>query len=137
MILLIVVNSLCMGLATFDFIEDDEELFETFEMIDQIFLIIFTIELVLNFLYTVAASVLESTFFVFAEGRYGWIGKTHVYRFHMTDPIRFSKSLRASIEHGHANHRNDDYCSTAYWYQTEPHKLFRKLPSVAERIPRR
>ena len=28
--------------------------------------------LVLNFLYTVSASILESTFFVFAEGRYGW-----------------------------------------------------------------
>lgn len=28
--------------------------------------------LVLNFMYTVAASVLESTFFVFAEGRYDW-----------------------------------------------------------------
>lgn len=28
--------------------------------------------LVLNFMYTLAASVLESTFFVFAEGRYAW-----------------------------------------------------------------
>ncbi len=28
--------------------------------------------LVLNFIYTTAASVLESTFFVFMEGRYGW-----------------------------------------------------------------
>lgn len=28
--------------------------------------------LVLNFLYTIAASVMESTFFVFVDGRYGW-----------------------------------------------------------------
>ena len=34
--------------------------------------------------------------------RCGWLGRTHVYRFHLEDPIRFKKSLRASIEHGHA-----------------------------------
>src|SRR5690606_14593994 len=33
----------------------------------------------------------------------GWIGRTHVYRFHITDPIYFDKSLRFTIEHGHNN----------------------------------
>ena len=57
------------------------------------------------------------------------------YRWHLLDPARFSKSIRVSIEHGHANRLNNDYSSTAYWYQTEPHKPFGILP-VGERIPR-
>ena len=42
------------------------------------------------------------------------------YRFHITDPVRFEKRLRVTIEHGHANHLSDDWSSTAYWYQTLP-----------------
>ena len=41
-----------------------------------------------------------------------------------------------TIEHGHANGRSDDYSSTAYWYQTEPHAAFPLLPPVADRLPR-
>jgi len=59
-----------------------------------------------------------------------------VYRYHINDPIIFTKSLRASIEHGHANDRSDDYSSTAYWYQTLPHKRFPKFPKAADRLPR-
>ncbi len=59
-----------------------------------------------------------------------------VYRYHINDPIIFQKSLRASIEHGHANDRCDDYCSTAYWYQTLPHKKFPPFPKMADRLPR-
>ena len=43
-----------------------------------------------------------------------------VYRFHLDSPISFTKSLKATIEHGHANGRSDNYFSVAYWYQTEP-----------------
>jgi len=71
---------------------------------------------------------------VVGEERAG--GKSSVYRFHMDSPITFAKSLRASIEHGHANHRSDNYYSVAYWYQTEPHASFPVLPSVDQRIPR-
>jgi Protein of unknown function (DUF2961) len=63
-------------------------------------------------------------------------GKSSVYRFHLDSPITFTKSLRATIEHGHANHRSDNYYSVAYWYQTEPHAPFPALPSVDQRIPR-
>ena len=56
-------------------------------------------------------------------------------RFHISDPIYFQKSLRAGIEHGHANQRSDDYSSTAYWYQTEPHKKLEPLPPVKMRFP--
>ena len=53
------------------------------------------------------------------------------------DPIYFEESIKVTIEHGHANHRSDDYSSTAYWYQTEPHKKFKPLLPVKERLPRR
>ncbi len=68
--------------------------------------------------------------------RFGWLGRTHVYRFHLEDPIRFSKSLRASIEHGHANCLTLDLASVAYWYQTLPSKPFPALASVVDRKPR-
>jgi Protein of unknown function (DUF2961) len=63
-------------------------------------------------------------------------GRSSVYRFHLDSPIPFTKSLRATIEHGHANHRSDNYFSVAYWYQTEPHAAFPALPPPEERVPR-
>lgn len=65
-----------------------------------------------------------------------WSGKSSYYRFHIEDPIHFRKSIKVTIEHGHANHRADDISSTAYWYQLEPHKPFDPLPPVEERLPR-
>jgi len=62
--------------------------------------------------------------------------RSSVYRFHLDSPIPFSRSLRATIEHGHANHRSDNYFSVAYWYQTEPHAPFPALPAVDLRLPR-
>jgi len=70
------------------------------------------------------------------DPRCGWLGRTHVYRFHLEDPIRFKKSLRASIEHGHANCLTLDLASVAYWYQTLPSAPFPPLPSAEERKPR-
>jgi hypothetical protein len=64
-------------------------------------------------------------------------GKWSLYRFHIEDPIRFNKSIRATIEHGHANDQGNDYSSVAYWYQLEPHKPLPELPPVIERLPRR
>jgi hypothetical protein len=65
-----------------------------------------------------------------------WRGKNTLYRYHIEDPIYFEKSIRVTIEHGHANKLTLDYSSTAYWYQTEPHKPFAPLPPVAGRLPR-
>ena len=62
--------------------------------------------------------------------------RTSVYRFHLDSPIPFTRSLRATIEHGHANHRSDNFFSVAYWYQTEPHGAFPPLPPVDQRIPK-
>lgn len=60
--------------------------------------------------------------------KFGWMGRTHGYRFFLEDPVYFEKSLRASIEHGHGNNLTLDLCSVSYWYQTEPHKPFPPLP---------
>lgn len=59
-----------------------------------------------------------------------------LYRFHTDSPVAFEKYLRMTIEHGHANHRADNFYSVAYWYQAGPHKKRRPLPPVSERIPR-
>ncbi len=71
---------------------------------------------------------------VVGEERAG--SKSSVYRFHLDSPIPFTKSIRATIEHGHANHRSDNYYSVSYWYQSEPHAPFPILPSADQRIPR-
>jgi hypothetical protein len=63
-------------------------------------------------------------------------GRYCLYRWHIESPITFEKSIKVTIEHGHANHRSDNFYSTAYWYQTEPHAAFPALPSPAERAPR-
>lgn len=73
---------------------------------------------------------------VILPGGPNWSGKITLYRYHIEDPVRFQRSIRVTIEHGHANRRSDDYSSTAYWYQTEPHAPFPALPHVAERLPR-
>ncbi len=61
--------------------------------------------------------------------------RSSMYRFHFDSPIPFTNSIRASIEHGHANHRSDNFYSVAYWYQAEPHAAFPPFPDVDQRIP--
>lgn len=63
-------------------------------------------------------------------------GKNSLYRFHIEDPIRFHKSIRVTIEHGHNNKLTNDYCSTAYWYQREPHGRFPALLPQKLRLAR-
>ncbi|UCF37174.1 MAG: DUF2961 domain-containing protein [Acidobacteriota bacterium] len=65
----------------------------------------------------------------------GWLGRTHVYRFHVTDPVYFDKSLRFSIEHGHNNNLTLDLATVAYWYQSEPHKTFPPMIDKEHRKP--
>lgn len=68
-------------------------------------------------------------------GDSNWSGKISAYRYHIEDPIMFDESIKVTIEHGHNNHRSDDYSSTAYWYQTEPHKEFTQILPVQDRLP--
>jgi hypothetical protein len=67
-------------------------------------------------------------------GDENWKGKITYYRYHIQDPITFEKSIKVTIEHGHNNNRSDDWSSTAYWYQTEPHEKL-VIKDVKERIP--
>ncbi len=62
--------------------------------------------------------------------------KWMVYRFHTDSPVPFEKYFKMTIEHGHANHRSDNFYTVAYWYQQGPHRLRKPLPPVAERLPR-
>jgi len=62
----------------------------------------------------------------------GWLGKTHVYRFHIEDPVYFDKSIRFTIEHGHNNYLTLSLASVAYWYMDKPAKL-PAIPSKEER----
>ncbi len=64
-----------------------------------------------------------------------WKGKITYYRYHIQDPITFTKDIKVTIEHGHNNNRSDDYSSTAYWYQTEPHMKFKEMPKREDRLP--
>ena len=63
-------------------------------------------------------------------------GRYCLYRWHADNPITFTKYLKYTIEHGHANHRADNYFSVAYWYQAGPYTDFPALPPAESRIPR-
>jgi hypothetical protein len=58
------------------------------------------------------------------------------YRFHLEAPVRFHRSIKATIEDGHANLRSDNLYSVAYWYQMEPHAPLPPLPPAELRIPK-
>ncbi len=66
----------------------------------------------------------------------GWLGRTHVYRFHLTDPVHFEKSCRFTIEHGHNNNLTLDLASVAYWYQDTAAPLPRSFTAAASPCPR-
>ncbi|MBS1862140.1 MAG: DUF2961 domain-containing protein [Actinobacteria bacterium] len=68
-------------------------------------------------------------------GGENWSEPISLYRFHVEDPVMFERSIRVTIEHGHANKRSDDVSSVAYWYQSLPH-LPLTLAPVEERLPR-
>lgn len=67
--------------------------------------------------------------------RSDWSGKNSMYRFFVADPIRFQRSIKVTIEHGHANNLANDYSSVAYWYQTESHKEFSPILLSERRVP--
>ena len=57
-----------------------------------------------------------------------------MYRWHLTDPIRFEEKLRVTIQAlgWRSNFRylplQDDIASVAFWYQDKPAKNMPKLP---------
>ncbi|MCX6622340.1 MAG: DUF2961 domain-containing protein, partial [Acidobacteria bacterium] len=69
------------------------------------------------------------------QGKAIYSGKWTMFRFHIEDPVQFEKSIRVTIEAGHANAHSNDLASTAYWYQREPHTPFPALLPVEKRLP--
>ncbi|MCC6587020.1 MAG: DUF2961 domain-containing protein [Bryobacterales bacterium] len=63
-------------------------------------------------------------------------GRYLCYRFHGDNPVTFTRYLKHTMEHGHANHRADNFYSCAYWYQDKPAGNFPTLPAVDLRVPR-
>lgn len=68
------------------------------------------------------------------DGLYQSQQRFGLYRWHIAEPIRFDKDLRVTIQDlgwqsgGRYLPLTDDISSVAFWYQTEPHAVFPKLP---------
>ena len=68
------------------------------------------------------------------DGMYNSQQRFGLYRWHVMDPIRFEKDLKVTIQAlgwrsgGRYLPLQDDISSVAFWYQTEPHAPFPKLP---------
>jgi len=68
------------------------------------------------------------------DGSYQAQQRFGLYRWHITDPIRFKKDLKVTIQAlgwrsgGRYLPLKDDIASVAFWYQAEPHTAFPELP---------
>jgi hypothetical protein len=69
------------------------------------------------------------------DGHYNVSQRFGLYRWHITDPVRFEKSLKVTIQDlgwrsgGRYLPLQDDIASTVFWYQSEPHQVFPALPN--------
>ncbi len=78
--------------------------------------------------YTGLPQVIKPDGLYQAQQRFG------MYRWHITDPVRFERALRVTIQAlGWRYGRRylplqDDIASTSFWYQNEPHAPFPALP---------
>ena len=57
------------------------------------------------------------------------------YRWHGDNPVTFTRYLKHTMEHGHANNRGDNWYSVGYWYQSDVYTTFPALPPMDKRIP--
>ncbi len=79
--------------------------------------------------YSGLAQVIKPDGLYVSQQRFG------LYRWHITDPVRFDTDLKITIQalgwrsNGTYLPLRDDIASVAYWYQTEPHQGFPKLPA--------
>ena len=79
---------------------------------------------------------------IMPDGLYRSQQRFGMYRWHVADPIRFKQDLRVTIQalgwraalEGKRRYLSlqDDIASTVFWYQTEPHGPFPKLPEMNE-----
>ncbi len=56
------------------------------------------------------------------------------YVFHVENPVRFTKSIKVTIEHGHGNHLRNEVSSVAYWYAERPSPVAAP-PPLLQRLP--
>ena len=69
------------------------------------------------------------------DGHYNIAERFGLYRWHITDPVRFEKDLKVTIQAlgwrdgGRYLPLQDDISSTVFWYQTEPHVPFHPFPA--------
>lgn len=69
------------------------------------------------------------------DGHYAVQQRFGMYRWHLTDPIRFEKNLKVTIQalgwrnDGRYLPLQDDIASTVFWYQTPGHAVFPALPA--------
>ena len=72
------------------------------------------------------------------DGTYNSQQRFGLYRWHMTDPIRFEKDLKVTIQDlgwragGRYLPQKSDIASVAFWYQAEPHNKFPEMVSWEE-----
>lgn len=68
------------------------------------------------------------------DGHYNVQQRFGMYRWHITDPIRFENNLKVTIQAlgwrdgGRYLPLQDDIASVVYWYQAEPHQKFPQIP---------
>jgi len=89
--------------------------------------------------YTTYCTPYAGVFYVEqSDGLYISQQRFSLYRWHIMDPVRFEKNLKITLQdlgwrkEGRLLPRQDDFASTAYWYQTIPAAPFPKLPSRDE-----
>jgi hypothetical protein len=72
------------------------------------------------------------------DGAYRSQQRFGLYRWHILDPIRFEKDLKVTIQDLGWRHggrylpQKSDISSVAFWYQTDPHGKYPKLPKWEE-----
>lgn len=72
------------------------------------------------------------------DGAYKSQQRFGLYRWHIMDPVRFESDLKVTIQDlgwrqgGRYLKQQSDIASTCFWYQSEPHAKFPKLPEWRE-----
>jgi hypothetical protein len=72
------------------------------------------------------------------DGTYKSQQRFGLYRWHIMDPVRFEKDLKVTIQDlgwrqgGRYLPQQSDISSVCFWYQSDPHAKFPKLPSWQE-----
>ena len=72
------------------------------------------------------------------DGTYKSQQRFGLYRWHIVDPVRFDKDLKITMQdlgwkyNGRYLPQKSDISSVAFWYQTEPHATFPKLPALQD-----